>query len=170
MVPVDSHQFKTMVTIILVSRVVVHPLEEVPLPRVECYQTAVVLPVTALLVTVVPGMEVLRPMIKPLINRMAVEATVVGTVAAVDRRTVVTGATVARQAEVAMVVQEDKTTAAVTWVMETRMAVSQARGGYGGGYNGGGYQNPSRGRGRGFRSKLFGYYLIYIFLGRYVVF
>jgi len=127
MAPMDGHQFKIMVIIILVSRVVVHPLEEVPLPRVECYQTAVVLPVAALLVAVVPGMEVLRPMLKPLSNRdMAVEATLVGTVAAVegmvDRRTVVTGATVGRQAEVAMVVLEDKTTAAVTWVMETRMA------------------------------------------------
>lgn len=132
MAPMDGHQFKITVIIILVSRVVDHLLEEVPLPRVECYQTAValpavVLPVAALLVAVVPGMEVLRPILKPVINRdMAVEATLVGTVAAVegmvDRRTVVTGAMVARQAEVAMVVQEDKTTAAVTWVMETRMA------------------------------------------------
>lgn len=135
MAPMEGHQFKTMVTTILVRRVVVHPLEEVPLPRAECHQTVValpvvVLPMAALLVVVVPGMEVLRPMLKPLINRhMAVEAILVGTVAAVGdmvaRRIMVTVAmedTVARQAEAAMVVQEDKTAVAATWAMETRMA------------------------------------------------
>jgi hypothetical protein len=133
MVPMEGHQFKIMVTI-LARRAVVHPLEEAPLPRAECHRTAVALPVAALpvaalLVVVVPGMEVLRPMLKPLINQhMVVEVTLVGTVAAVGdmvgRRIMVTvamEATVARQAEVVMVVQEDKTIVAATWVMETRM-------------------------------------------------
>jgi hypothetical protein len=132
MAPMGGHRYKIMVTIILASRVVVHPLEEAPLPRVECHQTVVALPVVALLVAVVPGMEVLRPMLKPPINRhMAVEATLVDTVAAVegmvDRQIVAMEAmevTVAKQTVVAMVVQEDMdmTTVAAIWVMETRMA------------------------------------------------
>lgn len=135
MAPMEGHRFKTIITTILARRVVVHPLEEAPLPRAECHQTVValpvvVLPVAALPVGVVPDMEVLRPMLKPLINRhMAVEAILVGTVAAVGdivgRRIMVTvamEATVARQAEAAIVVQEDKTAVAATWAMETRMA------------------------------------------------
>jgi len=115
MAPTEGRPFKIIIVIIKVSRAVAHPLEA-PLPPAGCQQTVV-----ALLV-----MEVLHLILTPLINpHMAVEAILVGTVAAVegmvDRQMMATGA---RQAVAAMVAQEDKdrTVMVATGVMGTRMA------------------------------------------------
>lgn len=104
MAPTEGRLFKIIIVIIRASRAVARPLEA-PLPPAGCQQAVV-----ALLV-----MKVLHLILTPLINpHMAVEAILVGTVAAVegmvDRQMMATGA---RQAVAAMV---------ATGVMETRMA------------------------------------------------
>ena len=111
MAPTEDHLFKIIVIIILASRAEALSLEE-PLPPAGCLRAVVALRV----------MEVPRPILTPLINTV-VEAILVGIMAAVegivDRQTMGTGATVARQAAAAMVAQEDRIPMAA---MEAKMA------------------------------------------------
>jgi hypothetical protein len=127
MAPAEGRLSKAIIIITLASRVVVRRLE-VPLLRVGCRPAVVVLLVVAHL-----AMEVLRPILTPLINpHTAVEAILVGLVGLVgtaatvegmvDRQIMDMGATVARQTVAVMVAQEDKIAMAATEGMEIRMA------------------------------------------------
>jgi hypothetical protein len=127
MAPAEGRLSKATIIITLASRVVVRRLE-VPLLHVGCRPAVVVLLVVAHLV-----MEILRPILTPLINpHTAVEAILVGLVGLVgtaatvegmvDRQIMGMGATVARQAAAVMVAQEDKIAMAATEGMEIRMA------------------------------------------------
>jgi hypothetical protein len=124
MAPAEGRLSKAIIIITLASRVVVRRLE-VPLLRVGCRPAVVVLLVVAHLV-----MEILRPILTPLINpHTAAEAILVGLVGTVatmegmvDKQIMDMGATVARQAVAVMVAQEDKIAMAATEGMEIRMA------------------------------------------------